>query len=589
MRRVSIAFLMPTLFVLACTDKGDTDTNVDDSSPTNTGGPIDEDLDGSDADSDCDDHDPNRAPTLAEECDGIDNDCDDAVDEDVMSTYYADADGDGYGDRTSSTEACEPSAGWSENADDCNDADSGINPDATELCDGIDNNCNEQTDEGTADSLWYYDNDGDGYGDPDNYIESCDPPEGYVDNNWDCDDLDVLEPVHVAEGGHMDTGFWDTADTGAWGSEAAPYGSIQDGILAASACVLVHGGEYWEDVNFWGKDVAVTGVDGAENTFIYGTGSAPVVTFAQGESSNASLSGFTISGGGGEWAEDVQTMDCSSAYTCTEYWITYRGGGVYISGANPTLSNLVLSANYLPAYSMSRADASTVTYISSMGGGIYVENATPPAFDNVQIVDNSADIGGGAYVNNDATTEWRWAWVARNAASAGGGYYSSGATSIENSVLAMNTSDGFNGNPGGAAADVSSSTGFLSMINVSLYANEGIASIYATSESSIAISNSIVFENAGGSCLDGETTASLSITYSDVYGCSADLYGNWTDMTGTNGNLAADPLFVDAAGGNFQLMSRSSSIDAGDPDAAYNDTDGTRNDQGAYGGPNGAW
>lgn len=51
------------------------------------------------------------------------------------------------------------------------------------------------------------------------------------------------------------------------------------------------------------------------------------------------------------------------------------------------------------------------------------------------------------------------------------------------------------------------------------------------------------------------------------------------------GDMNADPLFVARADGDFRLRAESTSIDSGEPERSYNDSDGTRNDRGAYGGP----
>jgi hypothetical protein len=84
------------------------------------------------------------------ECDNLDNNCNNQTDEGLLNTYYADQDADGYGDLSNTIEDCTQPGGYVINFEDCNDQNSSINPDATEICDGVNNDCDGQTDEGCA-------------------------------------------------------------------------------------------------------------------------------------------------------------------------------------------------------------------------------------------------------------------------------------------------------------------------------------------------------------------------------------------------------------------------------------------------------
>jgi hypothetical protein len=228
--------------------------------------PVDYDCDGvvawADADTDgwaacldCDDTRVDVNPDGVESCDGVDDDCDGATDEDGAdaSTWYRDADGDGYG-ATETLTACDRPDGWAEGADDCDDAAAGVNPGVAELCDGYDDNCDGTIDEigacsidsdgdglhnweeaelgsdpndpdtdddglgdydevrdfGTDPTLadtdgdgvgdfaevaarctWYADADGDGFGDDLSATLGCSPPADSVATGGDCDDSDA--------------------------------------------------------------------------------------------------------------------------------------------------------------------------------------------------------------------------------------------------------------------------------------------------------------------------------------------------------------------------------------------------------------
>jgi hypothetical protein len=137
-------------------------------------------------------------PDADEVCgDDIDNDCDGGIDDAGAvdaETYYPDADGDGYGDRDIGIVSCvDPGVFIVDTVTlggDCDDQNDAVSPGSFEVCDFVDNNCDDETDESTSldASLWFADSDADGSG---NYFASaygCDTPTGHVDNSDDCDD-----------------------------------------------------------------------------------------------------------------------------------------------------------------------------------------------------------------------------------------------------------------------------------------------------------------------------------------------------------------------------------------------------------------
>ncbi len=230
--------LSPVLLALAALgcrseDKDPIDTVLD-TAPVS----VDEDGDGFTGDEDCDDNDAAVNPDAEELCDGLYNNCDEVIDTDAtdLSTYYADADGDGFGVAAYTVQACEAPEGYTTQTEDCDDGEAAIypgapeddcldptdyncdgssgltdadgdgfaaceecddtsrsvNPAATEICDDIDNDCDGEADVGAIDAeTWYQDQDADAYGDADFSQESCDAPEGYAAVSGDCDDLEA--------------------------------------------------------------------------------------------------------------------------------------------------------------------------------------------------------------------------------------------------------------------------------------------------------------------------------------------------------------------------------------------------------------
>jgi MYXO-CTERM domain-containing protein len=145
---------------------------------------------GGGASSDCNDDDPSIYPGATEIAgDGIDQSCD------GKDLCYIDADKDGFRSSTHETAGsddltCPTSAGLAPASapdTDCDDTDAAVNPDAVEVCNLADDNCNGETDEGVS-TTYYQDGDGDQYGNPDKTRQDCQKPQGYVEDHSDCDD-----------------------------------------------------------------------------------------------------------------------------------------------------------------------------------------------------------------------------------------------------------------------------------------------------------------------------------------------------------------------------------------------------------------
>jgi hypothetical protein len=152
---------------------------------------------------DCDDGAPDVHPGAIERCNGRDDDCDAAVDEPDATdagTWFADRDGDGFGDPTSPEAACGAPAGQVADATDCDDARPDVHPGADEHCDGVDEDCNDVVDDPTAvDAIeWFEDADGDGHGSATSVVQ-CEPPPGWAPVGDDCDDQEPLVSPSAAE------------------------------------------------------------------------------------------------------------------------------------------------------------------------------------------------------------------------------------------------------------------------------------------------------------------------------------------------------------------------------------------------------
>ena len=156
---------------------------------------------------DCNDADPFVFVGADELCDGVDNDCNVTIDDTYALdaiVWYRDADADERGDITSTVRSCGNPFGYIADATDCDDTRNFVYPGATELCDGLDNDCNGDTDEDAAADArtWYRDNDRDGYGETAATTRSCAQPTGYSGASGDCNDSrNDISPIATEEPG----------------------------------------------------------------------------------------------------------------------------------------------------------------------------------------------------------------------------------------------------------------------------------------------------------------------------------------------------------------------------------------------------
>jgi hypothetical protein len=180
---------------------------------------------------DCDDADASRYPGAPETCD----DCDGEVDEGLTTVYPADADGDGHGDPATGAPACAAPEGAVATGDDCDDTEPDASPGLEERCDEVDNNCDGATDEEVT-SVFYADLDGDGHGDPEQALDACAVPTGYATTDADCDDAAaavIPDAVELCNGldddcdGDLDDPS--AADARSWYADA-------DASVATTAC-----------------------------------------------------------------------------------------------------------------------------------------------------------------------------------------------------------------------------------------------------------------------------------------------------------------------------------------------------------------
>jgi hypothetical protein len=201
------------------------------------------------------------------------NDTDNQIGAEVM--YYVDADGDTFGDADATGVAsCTPIAGSVTNNTDCDDTDDQINPNATEVCDGLDNNCDGTIDEGFTMATYYEDADGDTYGDATSSVVDCAQPVGYVTNSTDCDDTNAA--IHPGAADQTGNGVDENCDgvDGVLGIEESILVNLTVYPNPGTSSVVLNMSTGWN-----GFETTFVGIDGKEITLTATQNSATELEF----------------------------------------------------------------------------------------------------------------------------------------------------------------------------------------------------------------------------------------------------------------------------------------------------------------------
>jgi serine protease len=349
--------------------------------------------------------------------------------------------------------------------------------------------------------------------------------------------------------------------------------SAIDGAVAGDT-VLVAAGTYNETIDFQAKAITVVSESGAASTTINGDGVGAVVTMNANAGETPVLQGFTVRNGGASGFTDG-AIDTSGGPALIEN-NTITGnrfcgeGAVTARFSSATIRNNVISGNSQDLCSggvggagVSIGGAGTVQLLNNVitgnthgtgAGGVQLFAAGEPTISGNVIKDNVGWFGGGmALVNvSDATITNNV--IAGNQGAQGGGIYVSVPFGARGPLVVNNT---FAANE----------------------ANNGLAAYATGFYGQTAFVNNILVGDGTASVVECDGSFDPSppiIRFNDVYngGTGAEYGGDCTDQTGVNGNISADPLFVDAVGGDFHIR-QGPAVDAGtNTDAPANDIDG---------------
>lgn len=623
-------------------------------SPTPTVAPstVDRDEDGYTEDTDCNDRNPNMYPGAVELCDGLDNDCDQATDEDLPEVQsWPDLDDDGYGNGEIPSFSCSVPPTNVTQVGDCDDTDPNINPNGIEVCNGEDDDCDGKIDEIAV--LVWPDNDGDGFGDLNSEPELlCDPVGNYASLAFDCNDTDAsIAPVLVSTQGTPE----------GTGSPLNPYGSLAPAISTPNGCmqVLVAPGTYIESVSVTPSEGMTVEALASDKESIFTAPSGQGVLWLTG-ANNVHLVGLVFQGAGSVGrAGACLRLEDSSAVTLERLTVrscstsgSFNGGGVAILDSQDIqIRDSVFSLNKAQNGGAVFVDTSSVTVSTSLlesnsaryaGGAVFVDSSTSSwsaagvALERVLAEDNSAfDSGGAAAANEYARLEAIDSEFHRNTTSDRFGGAMTNPSKVLRSIFIENRCLGGGNYAVGGALTLRQNAEVLNSIFVAddaLFA--GAINLYELENATggepvhVVNQNTFVDHNARSNLTPGDTfyayngreltfvnnlivnlnekntvafqfldlmTYHVDYTYFSLDSGSPFGGTNWQSNAGyyLQMNPGTTPIFMDYTPGayynaDFHLAPGCPAINGGDP-TMPRDPDGSLPDVGAFGGPEAAF
>jgi hypothetical protein len=383
---------------------------------------------------------------------------------------------------------------------------------------------------------------------------------GFYNNNSLPTLTDVIVSNNTATGSSMGGG-----NGGGFFNEYASPTLIN--VIVSNNTANYGGGFYNGNSSFMLTDVTVSGNNAQFGGGFYNDNSLPTLT-------NVTVSNNLANQFGGGF------YNIFSSFTLTDVTVsnntaTYEGGGFYNGISSLTLTNVTVNNN-----------------AANDGGGFYNDNSSLTLTD-VTVSSNNAQEDGGGFYNYYSSLTLINSTVSNNTANYGGGFSNDNSSPTLTNVIVSNNLANLKG---GGFLNINSSPtltnvivsnnlatfeggGFYNYYSSPIFTNVTVSNntatygggIYNDFYSSPIINNAIIWDNNGNNEVYNYDNSTPTFSYSIVKNSGGSLA--WNGIYGTDGgnNLDIDPLFTDAANGDFTLQAASPAINLGD-DAAWTAT-----------------